>query len=46
MAYVRENGGMSRADMIPRWPLYQLEHAQGMVQGTVLVRVHTVVDTA
>ena len=46
MTYTRENGGMSRADMAPRWPLYQLEHEQGGVQGTALVRALTVVDTA
>ena len=46
MVYARENGGMSRADMVPRWPLYQLQHERGLVRGTVLVRALTVVDTA
>ena len=46
MTYTRENGGMSRSDMVPRWPLYRLEHEEGMVRGTVLVRALTVVGTA
>lgn len=46
MAYVRENGGLSRNDLVPRWPLYRLEHEAGMVRGTVLIRVLTVVGTA
>lgn len=46
MTYVRENGGLSRSDMVPRWPLYRLEHEQGMVRGTVLVRALTAVNTA
>lgn len=43
MAYARENGGLSRNDLIPRWPLYRLEHEAGMVRGTVLIRALTVV---
>ena len=46
MAYTRENGGLSRSDMVPRWPLYQLQHERGLVPTTVLVRVLTVVGTA
>ena len=46
MVYARENGGLSRSDMVPRWPLYRLEHEEGMVRGAVLVRALTVVDTA
>lgn len=46
MAYVRENGGLSRNDLVPRWPLYQLQHERGLVPSTVLIRVLTVVDTA
>lgn len=43
MTYTRENGGMSRSDMVPRWPLYQLQHERGLVPTTVMVRVLTVV---
>lgn len=46
MVYARENGGLSRADMVPRWPLYQLQHERGLVPTTLLVRALTVVDTA
>src|SRR5699024_6232699 len=46
MTYVRDNGGLSRNDLVPRWPLYQLQHERGLVPTTVMVRVLTVVGTA